>query len=388
LEGFSEITRSSPDFIVGKETFYLDGQKLVACTAGTACKTGGNYATEIESYLRINFNKYFIHEDSLWPAPGHRNDWTVWRQDGTKLTYGSEQKNADGVTVRWGLTEVVDTFGNRATYTWDCRPDDGVGRCYPASVTAGSVNIRFVYNQDRPDPISYQNCGRVDVLRRTLGVIDVRVADKSVRVYGLDYANSLATQRSLLHAITEYGSDAFYGNPGNSPVVRISDTPHLPPITFTYNQPTLKGWVENKAYASPASFVDRHASDGDSGLRLLSLNGSGVPELVGTSDGTKNRAPQVWKIENSTWVADSTWDPNSSFDPHSFPPFLGRMPMFGPGPISYADFNGDGLTDIHFVSRFYPEGTVWLNTPNGDFVQDDSYVLDLSWWGCGVSGCG
>jgi RHS repeat-associated protein len=373
LTGFSEITRSSPDFLVGKETFYLDGQKLVACSQGTACKTGGNYATEIESYLRISLHDVSYAGRGLLVPKFRGKQWTIWRQDGTKLTYGSAQKNADGITVRWGLTEVVDTFGNKATYTWDCPPDDGVGRCYPVSVTAGSVNVLLVYNQDRRDAISYQNCGRVDVLRRVLGVIDVRVAGKSVRVYGLDYTSSLATARVLLRSVTEYGSDAFYGHPGNSPVVRVSNTPHLPPLTFTYNQPTSKGWIANKAYASPASFVDPSASDGDSGLRLMSLNGSGVPELVATGNGTKNMAPRVWKIQNSKWIADATWDPNA-IEPKSFPPFLGRMPIFGPGKPTYVDLNGDGLTDIYFISRYYPRGTAWLNTANGDFVQDDTYV--------------
>ncbi len=63
LEGFSTLVRASPGKGVprydGADLYVLDGQELVACTAGSpspSCTTGGTHATRIESYQRIKYD--------------------------------------------------------------------------------------------------------------------------------------------------------------------------------------------------------------------------------------------------------------------------------------------------------------------------------------------
>lgn len=81
LSGFSRIERftrgrGAPNFDAN-DVFYLDGDELVPCAAGSkspSCLTGGTHSTRIENYMRIKY-------DST------AGSWSLWRKDGTVSTY-------------------------------------------------------------------------------------------------------------------------------------------------------------------------------------------------------------------------------------------------------------------------------------------------------------
>ena len=80
IQGLSKIERTSshsgaPVFDA-TDVYKLDDSELVACTAAMvspSCDNGGNYATRIESYRRIDRNA--------------NNSWTVTDRDGTRYDY-------------------------------------------------------------------------------------------------------------------------------------------------------------------------------------------------------------------------------------------------------------------------------------------------------------
>ncbi|WP_181168037.1 hypothetical protein [Mesorhizobium sp. B2-4-19] len=79
LDGFDVIERASPGYGMpaydANDIYLLDGQAMVACTAGMvspSCATGGTHATENESYRRIALNSA-------------TNEWKVTDRDGHRL---------------------------------------------------------------------------------------------------------------------------------------------------------------------------------------------------------------------------------------------------------------------------------------------------------------
>jgi RHS repeat-associated protein len=322
--GFSEITRSPVDWNLGLPVFFLDGQKLVACVSGmqsASCQTNGTHATEIETYLRV---QYVASEDA----------WNVWQPDGKKFSYAARQKNNAGLTVRWGLSQIADTSGNKVDYNWACYSGDGVGRCYPASITYNTpvpTRVTFSYEQ-RSDLVSYQACGEIGVLRRRLYIINVLRGDRTLRAYVLGYLPSVSTTRSLLTEVTEFGAGSTINE-----AARVVIGSSLPPLKFEYRgQYPIKEWRENTAFAPPGNFEDKYLDDKLMGLRGFNFRGAGSTDLL-LADG-KSEA-KLWSSSKAGW------------EPYSLAPFVLPRFMSQPGAndselITYADLNGDGRTDI------------------------------------------
>ena len=144
LEGFSSIERKSvgrgaPAFSAD-DIYILDGQELVADTT-----LGGTHATKIQSYMRITRSD---------------DEWRIVRKDGTITIYKPLYRpfdHAEG-TLKWGISQVIDTSGNTVDYEWWCDLD---ADCYPSAVTYGATSIRL-YRERRPDVIAFANA-RQDV---------------------------------------------------------------------------------------------------------------------------------------------------------------------------------------------------------------------------------
>ena len=160
LDGFDVIERQRPKGGVpafdANDVYLLNGTELVACTAGMdspSCTSGGNYATEVESYQRIKY-------DSA------NRVWTVTQRDGTRLLFYPTANFATstvadfslGYEARWVLQRVIDTHGNTVTHDYDCT--DGTV-CYPKTITYGhygKAQYQVKFNlQDRPDHILMAN---------------------------------------------------------------------------------------------------------------------------------------------------------------------------------------------------------------------------------------
>jgi RHS repeat-associated protein len=250
LVASSQITRTSrlqgvPHYDA-TDQLWLDGMELLPCAGApqsVSCSTGGTHTTRVEGVTRI------VQDTAA-------NTWTVWRRDGTRSLYSPEFRDVTSPTdtLRWLLTAVVDTHGNRVTYSHIC----GAGfYCYISDISYGEgklckpcesgspdtpilpagsplpgVNIHF-YWEGRPDPVSLAIGDTMQEIGWRLRAIDVHEGTQRVRVYQVNYQPELSSaagyrqRRSWIESVQLFGSDAVVDASGNV----ISGTA-LPPNHF------------------------------------------------------------------------------------------------------------------------------------------------------------
>ena len=164
-----------------------------------SCATHGTHATRVETYRRIRQHK---QDGTTTDEHIASNRWTVWERDGTRLEYTPQRGDISdpAKTLRWVLTQTVDTHGNEVRYHYNCnttgcelgtitygegktcvpRPDCPVG-----TVLQGVV-IRF-YWEGRPDPVTVAQGGFLDAVDRRVHAIEIFDGGALVRIYNLDY---------------------------------------------------------------------------------------------------------------------------------------------------------------------------------------------------------
>jgi hypothetical protein len=162
LTGFSSVVRTKGGRGVPRfdatDVFILDGQELVACSAGSpspGCAAGGSHATKDERYLRIKFE-------------ASTNSWKVWGRDGTLTVFTPVYTTASG-TLRWGQTSTTDTHDNTTSYAWACVDGD----CYPDLVTFGPYSVRL-YRESRSDVSSFATGSGLGWCQRRSNSVPVR----------------------------------------------------------------------------------------------------------------------------------------------------------------------------------------------------------------------
>jgi hypothetical protein len=224
LAGFSVIERTrngrgTPRF-TATDVYVLDGQELLPCAQASAspgCLAGGTHATKQESYARIAL-------DSA------TSTWTIWSRNGVR-TELTPVFQVSGNTWRWGQSRVIDTHGNTVTYAWECVGGSS-GDCYPKSVTYGPFAVTlYRETQQRPDVLSFATGGLSGLgkTRYRLGSVAVTRVGAVIRAYGLTYATSETTSRSLLQQVQAFGTDATVSQDGV-----VTGTSWVPPQTFSY----------------------------------------------------------------------------------------------------------------------------------------------------------
>ncbi|MGN8120020.1 toxin TcdB middle/N-terminal domain-containing protein, partial [Labrys sp. 22185] len=287
LSGLSDITRSSavggtPRY-ADTDEFVLDGDRLVACTAGMtspACTTGAAgdgvsyYATRVESFVRV---KRIVS--------GTTTSWEVAARDGTVSSYVSPASVPGWYTngaapssdaqlrddTRWLLRKVTDTHGNEVVYDYAC-VDDPI--CWPASISYNGTRIAFNLEATSGAARLSQATGKsIATLDRRIASIDITTANNRVRGYNLDYELSPATGTSRLTAVTQFGRDASLSQN------RLSGGTSLPPTTFGWSGVpiTEQAWVKGNNLALKYSYVPIDSKSGYS-ERFVDINSDSVPD--------------------------------------------------------------------------------------------------------------
>jgi YD repeat-containing protein len=227
LDGFDVIERQRPRGGVpafdGNDVYLLNGTELVPCVAGTdspSCATGGNYATEVESYQRIK-------NDTA------SNTWTVTQRDGTRLEFYPMASFATAALAdstvayssRWLLKHVIDTHGNTVYYNYDCT--DGTV-CYPKTVDFGPYQIAFNM-ETRPDHILMANGRTIARTAKRIKSVKVTTGGAMISAWALFYGQAPASNNSRLNSIYRFGSNAILDASG-----AVTEGAWLPPVTFQY----------------------------------------------------------------------------------------------------------------------------------------------------------
>ncbi|WP_027992004.1 RHS repeat-associated core domain-containing protein [Sinorhizobium meliloti] len=211
-----------------EDVYLLNGEPLVKCgTEGASCKAGGNWAAEVENYLKINFD-------------AASNTWQVTGRDGTVTTFESVGKIASSTATaedakdiafnyRWLAKTVTDTYGNAVTYSYDCAD---MPVCYPTAVSYNGRTVQFFY-ETRPDYITAANGHTISTTTKRLKTIVVKTGAAVSRGYALAYDQAPLSQASRLVSVQHFGSDVVL-----DATHTITGGTALPKTAFDYNDAT------------------------------------------------------------------------------------------------------------------------------------------------------
>jgi hypothetical protein len=294
LDGFDVIERQRPKGGVpafdANDVYLLNGTELVPCAAGMdspSCATGGNYATEVESYQRIKNDT--------------NNTWTITQRDGTQLIFYPMASFAtaalgDGNVVyssRWVLRYAVDTHSNWVTYDYDCT--DGTV-CYPKTVSYGhygkaQYQVNFFF-QDRPDHILMANGRSISRTAKRIRSVSVTSSGAMVAAWGIYYDQAPGSNNSRLKYVYRYGTDAVVDGTGT-----VATGTSLPRVEFNYRDFNTAGAGYDTRYANWEKTIASVCSD-------TAPNGANPTSnwINGVETGGTGFAPYVPNINNNTAV--------------------------------------------------------------------------------------
>ncbi|MBR6878309.1 MAG: VCBS repeat-containing protein [Bacteroidales bacterium] len=358
LTGVSAITRagttlyhdgymSGADF--DDDRFYLDGQRLMV-VSGSYGADGAEYKTEVDGMSKV---VSYTCDTTNGPAK-----FKVWTANGLVLEYGGTSESRIGLHQRndvclWLLNRVEDRNGNYMTYHYN-----------RGGASYQMTRIKYTYNDavrtDPPYEVSFLYDDRDDKEQAFVG------------------NNSLKQNKLLKEINVKYDNDSvlwhYYFNYDSSTGLGTKDAYHrLTSIRFkcgnqSYN-PTTITWNQSLDDTNTATLkVDGNIFHYDYSTHdYLDLgdikftgdfNGDGYTDLITTWYEGNQKVAYVYL--NSSGRSGDLWE-------------LTRIDTLNIDDnvdwVYTGDFNGDGLTDLLFMSR---DRDTWISYY--DFVTFDFYL--------------
>lgn len=259
--------------------------------SGELVSLGANtYAAKVENGDFLTYTK-------------NTNGWTVKDKSGTVYTFGlnvqaRQDNSADTAKIyKWMLEEVRDTNNNYISYEYY----KDAGQIYPSRIvytgngsTAGIFEVNFDRAARTGAPTLWTTGFSVKSNYR-ISEIRTEISDTWARKYALAYTAADNGIISLLNTVTESGQD------------ESSTVTTLPAIDFDY-QTLTKQWTYNSGWALPLPFFD----GGDQGMRMADINGDSLPDVIchgGYTNGAcgSNNATKVYLNTGSSWSNGSGW---------------------------------------------------------------------------------
>ncbi len=273
--------------------------------------------TLIESFTKIEVN-----------GDAAANGFTAWTKEGNVVTYGGRADariEDDGRVFSWLMSRVTDRAGN-AMHVHYAEFDD---ERHVARVDYGTASVAFEY-QPRTDASVAYLAGMKFALTKRLGRVVSKAGGRVVREYRLVYAASDGVSPDRLVSVTECAGDGSCLRPT---VFRWRETPEF----------TLSPWGEVLHLGDRAG-EHRRYRPGD-------FNGDGltdVYEIHGTGGGYD--AIQINNGDGSFESVPGPWtDVKKADDLVNF---------------HFADFNGDGLTDVYQFRYRHVRDALYLTRLN------------------------
>ena len=408
LSGLSQISRCARTVATdgqhsgvnydANDRFCLNGDRLVAIS-GTYGADGTEYRTQSEGFSRI------ISHGTAGNGPA---SFTVWTKAGLKMAFGATADSrieAQGkTTVRlWALSQVTDTAGNYMTVTYTEEPVDGSYRPHRIDYTGNAAqnlqpyaSVRFVY-EARLDMPRIFGGGAVVQQKQRLAGIESYLGSVLVAKDELSFSVSSMHQVSLLKTIQHCDATSFclppttvdYSSPSGVSFATNGNINQLngfysnwAPQLADFNGDGLSDilWDYKKVSGLSAGSRDIWLSNGDGSFTVVAnlngqngfydnwlpvvvdMNGDGLADLFWdykTSDGRSGGARDVWfgNGDGSFQIHGNAGAANGFY--------LNWNPTF-------ADFNGDGLTDIlwnYVDAAGLSKGNrdIWISRGDGTF---------------------
>ncbi|HTC07116.1 MAG TPA: FG-GAP-like repeat-containing protein [Xanthobacteraceae bacterium] len=366
------------------DQFCLEGQRLIAITAGTYGADGMEYRTEVDSFSRI-----ISHGAVAAPGTGPLS-FEVHTKSGQILLFGSSANshsrvlaqgiNGQGTTVKsWGVDKVSDTKGNYFTVTYF--NDTQNGYAYPTRIdytandnpnaTVAAYNsVRFVYSTSRPDVVPIYQAGSLIQTMVRLTNVQTYAGSTFVADYRIAYntynPGPTATGRSQVASVT------LCDGSGNC----------LLPTNFTWQNGTTTPTVINNVAGANTQLKNSRPY-------LADFNGTGRTAILWDDGGDPNLPWSSGEATRVLWsftgtggtVTGGTVVPSSNFAGQDFN-FAGYVPIVG-------DFNRDGRADIWwyglqpvgFGNAYEPEAagptSVSLSNSNGTYTSGAGPTLPV-----------
>lgn len=220
IGGLSQITRCGAtidrDGFKGgvnldtNDKFCLDGQRLIEIGSSSACTSGREFRTEIESFSKV------VGCGTQGVGPAY---FKVQGKDGSVTEYGKDngsqqipQGAPSQMVLSWAISKIQDTNINSISFTYFTETGeqyiDHIDYTLNNDTAIGGVTrkVQFNYSARTDIETSYVGGGVVKTGKRLTGV-QPSVGVSSVRSYNLGYDYSAATQRSRLTNVQECGYD-------------------------------------------------------------------------------------------------------------------------------------------------------------------------------------
>ena len=336
---------------------YDDAMGFVATVAGTSYKlvlASESTATPLEFHPESDRGSYlrFLY----YKADGY---WEVLDKAGIRYQFGTTPNSrltnpnwTIPTTFLWALEGAVDPNGNTIAYSYTKL----AGTLYPSQIDYGGnqnapliphtarIEFEFSTENERPDkPISLRSNFRSEIRKRLVN-IRTRAGNDLVQRYNLAYEQSPYTGKSMLAAVTIFGTN---------------DVESLPPIQFQYQGMSWR-------FADPVLW-----DSGVTGAKVrdfLDIDGDALPDVVKRADSPYYDPYQV------------AFNTGTGFTPGSYGPILSQKPTSaywtkpkyiytGSGnAIEYVgmyDINADGFPDRVETSADTPRSIFFVGLNNG-----------------------
>lgn len=303
------------------DRFCLDGQRLVA-GSGVYGANGAEYRTETESYSRI------ISYGAAGNGPAY---FKVWTKAGQIAEYGNTTDSRIEAQGRadvqlWGVNKTSDTKGNYLSVSYT--EDNPNGRSYVSRIdytgnaAAGRVpyaSVQLSY-EIRPDIESGYETG--SLIKSSHRVTNIKTFNGSalVKEYRFTYEQGITGQRSRISEIKECAGDGIC----------------LPETKLTWSNLTVdnRGWQGFGPLTGPGSIALTRCKP----LSAADVNGDGKTDLICAYDyGNANTETFVQLSQGNKFAGWQSW--SAATGP-------GKFTLTSCNSLSVADVNGDGRTDL------------------------------------------
>ena len=316
------------------DIYLLNGQPLTECAVeGASCAkgVGGNWVSEVENYLKIKFD-------------ATSNIWEVTARDGTKTTFTAVGAIAGAPTTvrgdvnndvrlkyRWLATSIVDTLGNKVTYSYSC-PELPV--CYPTVISYNSRTIRLYY-ETRPDYITTANGHTLSNTTKRIKTILVQTSGVTTWGYRLSYDVAPLSGASRLTVVQLFGDNLVM----DADETILSGTT-LPQTSFDYNDatgfgggknivllngpPVIEGTLSWRERDLDNRYVTKTRPVWDNTMSTLDVNSDGITEIIRNTDcnlfhsperNTSFKAKKLTGVPCRTFLLDGSEEKSASVVP-------------------------------------------------------------------------
>jgi RHS repeat-associated protein len=312
-----------------EDRFCLDGQQLIAVN-GNYGAAGTEYRTEADSFMRV---------ESRGNRGGGPSWWLVKTRDGQTRYYGDQQSflkasNSSAVRV-WAARRVEDGAGN--FYRLDYLQEPVEGRLTLQRIeftgnnltqTAPAHTLEFDYESRTDTVVKLQGGSIIRPHDQRVSSVRLMHNGQQLREYRFTYEEAGIDSRSRLRSISHCAANGSCQDD-----IELAWWDNGTP-KFTYSNLTVP--AKNTTNSTYGTNARTYAMDHGTAPRWHDMNGDGRKDyvhVVPSANGSYSNIDLEFQVRLSTptGYTTKTWHSTLRGFPWQF---------------VWADFNGDGLTDI------------------------------------------